>query len=408
MTSLMWFLSGLAAASAIVGATIWISKRKEPSPGESRRKPTSVEETDDDVATEVLERIGEGVLLLDDGLRPRFANAAARHMLGFRDPWLPKQVPSDEILSLAREAAAGSDTERSITVMFPMPMTLKVRATRLAEPAGILVALQDITQEIGAQRVRREFVTNASHELKSPVAGLQTLAEAVAAAVADDPATVERFSRRMVAEADRLSRLIADLLDLSRLEEQPVPPSTPVSLSIVARGEIETVISTAQEKSIALNVAVEPNVRVVGDEQQLGLLVRNLLENAVRYTPESGTVGLRVHRHGSRAVVEVEDDGIGIPAEAQDRIFERFYRVDRARSRQRGGTGLGLAIVKHVAELHGGELSVESELDRGSTFAVRLPLLDHEPHSVSQGSSSTAGGAQPSPNEPHAAEPLAG
>lgn len=402
----MWMAGGLVVV-LLVGLLVWNWKRSN-----LFREPTSSvspeRQTEDGLASEVLERIGEGVLLLDERFRPRFANAAARHMLGFRDPWLPEQIPSGEISSLAREAATGTDIERTLTVMFPMPMDLKVRATRLEEPAGILVALQDVTQEISAQRVRREFVTNASHELKSPVAGLQTLAEAVAGAAVDDPATVERFSRRMIAEADRLSRLIADLLDLSRLEEQPLPPSVQVSLSIVARREIETVIAAADDKSIDLHVEVEPNIQVTGDEQQLGLLVRNLLENAIRYTPEAGSVGLRVHRDGDAAQVVVEDNGIGIPTEAQDRVFERFYRVDRARSRQRGGTGLGLAIVKHVAELHGGEVSLSSELGRGSTFSVRLPSIDKESAAERQAAAPIDRSAATASGEPHAAEPMAG
>ncbi len=403
----MWIAGGLIVVF-VIGFFIW--KRKRSNPSRQTSSSTSPERhTEDGLASEVLERIGEGILLLDERFRPRFANAAARHMLGFRDPWLPERVPSDEMASLAREAAQGSDIERTLSVMFPMPMDLKVRATRLEEPAGVLVALQDVTQEVGAQRVRREFVTNASHELKSPVAGLQALAEAVAEAAVDDPAAAERFSQRMIAEADRLSRLIADLLDLSRLEEQPVPPSVPVSLSIVARREIETVIAAADDKSIELHVEVEPNIQVAGDEQQLGLLVRNLLENAVRYTPEAGSIGLRVHRDGDSALVVVDDNGIGIPSDAQDRVFERFYRVDRARSRQRGGTGLGLAIVKHVAELHGGEVNLSSELGRGSTFSVRLPsLVQEESAAEGQLAAPIDDGATPSSGESHAAEPMVG
>lgn len=328
---------------------------------------------------EILERISEGLLLLDGRLRPTFANSSAIEMLGLPLKTLPPRLSSPELLSLARGAlASGRPAEVVIKLWFPAGRTLKATAAPLSEGGGVLLTLRDVTEEMLAQQIRREFVAHASHELKSPVAGLQTLAAAIGEATRDDPQTAARFSSRLIQEADRLGRLIDDLLDLSRLEVPARIPDELVDLSGVARAEIERAAPEARAKGMKLEEDVDPGVSVTGDAQQLGVLIRNLLENAVRYTPEGGLVRVEVHLRGSDAVVVVSDDGIGIPLESQARVFERFYRVDRARSRARGGTGLGLAIVKHVAELHGGSVEVDSELGRGSKFTARIPAAGAE------------------------------
>nr|MBA3290282.1 hypothetical protein [Actinomycetota bacterium] len=179
----------------------------------------------------------------------------------------------------------------------------------------------------------------------------------------------------IVFEAARLGRLIGDLLDLSRLEEPQAVPEELVDLSASARRVIEDARVDGRVKSIELNVEISGGVFVKGDESQMTVLIRNLVENGIRYTLEGGRVSVDVYQDGGNAIVRVSDSGIGIPLEAQARVFERFYRVDRARSRDRGGTGLGLAIVKHVAELHGGEVRLESELGRGSIFTARIPAV---------------------------------
>jgi two-component system sensor histidine kinase SenX3 len=243
------------------------------------------------------------------------------------------------------------------------------------EEGRTLVILEDVTQQVMAQRVRKEFVAHASHELKSPVAGLQALAEALAQAVRDDPQSAARFADRMVAESERLGRLVADLLDLSRLEDLDSVPEDPVDLSAVAHRERDEIDAAAQSKKVMLTSEIAEGVWIRGDEQQIGLMIRNLLDNAIRYSHEDGNVHLHVGTNDGMALVRVVDDGIGIAVEAQGRVFERFYRVDRARSRDRGGTGLGLSIVKHVAESHGGSVSVTSRLGEGAAFTARFPLL---------------------------------
>jgi two-component system sensor histidine kinase SenX3 len=194
--------------------------------------------------------------------------------------------------------------------------------------------------------------------------------------VGDDPAAAERFAGRLVHEADRLGRLITDLLDLSRLEDPPSASRQRIPFSLLAQHEVKAASEEAEAKSIELSSSVEPDLWVYGDRQQLSLMLRNLLDNALRYTSSGGHVTLGLRGEAAEVVVRVEDTGIGIPREAQGRVFERFYRVDRARSRDRGGTGLGLAIVKHAVEQHGGTIALESELERGSTFTVRLPAAE--------------------------------
>jgi two-component system, OmpR family, sensor histidine kinase SenX3 len=258
---------------------------------------------------------------------------------------------------------------------WPQRRRLRARATPLQGDGGVIVVLQDVTDELRTQQIRRQFVANASHELKSPVAGLQALAEAIGQAARDDPDAAERFSSRLVSETHRLARLIADLLDLSRLEDPANAPVTEVNLSDVTSGIVTETAAAADAKSIRLNIDVEPNLFIRGDEQQLQLLVRNLVDNAVRYTPEGRSVTVELRHEDDHVVLRVADTGIGIALQAQGRIFERFYRVDRDRSRERGGTGLGLSIVKHVVELHGGHIELHSELGEGSTFTAHLPAL---------------------------------
>ena len=263
-------------------------------------------------------------------------------------------------------------TSEVVEVWWPNRGHMRVRATPLSDDS-VVVVIQDITDELRTQQMRREFVGHASHELKSPVASIQTLAEAVRQAVGDDPRAAERFAERLVVEAERLGRLVTDLLDLSRLEDLDQVPKGPVDLARVALQELRAIKDSAESKGVELTSSIAPGVWVEGDVQLLSLMVRNLLDNAVRYTAEGGTTALEVRLDGAHALVEVADSGIGIPLEAQTRVFERFYRVDRARSRDRGGTGLGLAIVKHAVESHGGRIDLVSELERGSTFTVRIP-----------------------------------
>ncbi|MFP5352551.1 MAG: sensor histidine kinase [Actinomycetota bacterium] len=379
MTEMLLLVAGVLIG--VLAVLLWLQGREMAPPrrtvpaGETPTQAVEVARQTDPL----LDEISEGVLVLDRRLRPRLINRAAARILGLQAKTSPARVPSEEVLALARRARdEGATVEELLNLWYPTRSTIKARAIPNGS-GGVIVILDDVTEESLSQKVRKDFVAHASHELKSPVASLQTLAEAVSQAARNDPETVERFSVKMVAEATRLGRLISDLLDLSRLEDAASLPEEPANLSLVAERELAQIRPAAAAKGMQIESHIAPDVWVKGDDQQLGLMVGNLLENAVRYTPEGGKVELRVELQGDSAVTSVTDDGIGIPLEAQGRVFERFYRVDRARSRDRGGTGLGLAIVKHVAELHRGEVSVRSELGEGSTFTAVLPALESQP-----------------------------
>jgi two-component system, OmpR family, phosphate regulon sensor histidine kinase PhoR len=376
MNDLLLILGSLAAGAAVTYFLARFASRREGGPASPVASPTPKRRRLE--AQEILEKMGEGVLLLDESLTPTYANTAARDMLGIQERGLPQRLPSEEIASVARRALRDDGAEQRISVWFPLPMTLQVRVATLKQGNGLLVVVHDVTEEAMAQRVRREFVAHASHELKSPVAGLETLAEALRTAVREDPDSAVKFAEQMRAESDRLGRLISDLLDLSKLEESMTAPEDPADLSTVARKTLAELQPAADAKELDLAASIADEVWVRGDEVQLGMMIQNLLENAIRYTPKFGSIRLRVLREDDRSYVSVSDTGAGIPRDAQPRIFERFYRVDRARSRDRGGTGLGLAIVKHVVELHGGRIDLESELGEGSIFSVYLPAIDRE------------------------------
>ncbi len=239
----------------------------------------------------------------------------------------------------------------------------------------ILVLAEDQTESRRVDEVRRDFVANISHELKTPVGALALLAETVEEA-ADDPEAVLRFAGRMRQEASRLTDLVQDLIMLSRIQAaEPVPDPRPVVLEDVVNEAVDRVRMRATARGISIDVGGESGISIMGDEDLLITALRNLLENAVAYSPDKTNVVVNTRLANSwTAEVSVTDQGIGIPERDRERIFERFYRVDPARSRATGGTGLGLAIVKHVTAAHGGNVSVWSKEGEGSTFTLRLPL----------------------------------
>jgi len=335
-----------------------------------------------DRAGQIVDALDDGVLLLDGAGRLLVANPAARAWFGLADalrPGLPAQrvlgVP--QVSALAEQAArARAPVVGTCTLVFPKPRTLAMRAFPLADrgPTGrIVVTMTDITQRRRLEVLRRDFVANASHELKTPVAAVRALADTLQTALPDDPEAGQRFAERIGREAERLEALVRDLLDLSRVERGTLDVE-PVDLVGMVKEVVGGYADLAEERRIRLDTELRPGISLRGDRAQLGLLLSNLIDNALRYTPAGGTVCVRLDPAESRAVLQVADSGEGIPAGELPRVFERFYRVDKARARRTGGTGLGLAIVRHVAEAHGGTVRVDSELARGTTFTVTLPL----------------------------------
>jgi two-component system sensor histidine kinase SenX3 len=265
-----------------------------------------------------------------------------------------------------------------------------VRVAPLGTGGLVLLLAEDQTESRRVEEIRRDFVANISHELKTPVGALALLAETMEEA-ADDPEAVRRFAGRMRQEASRLTYLVQDLITLSRIQAaEPVPDPVPVDLSAVVAEALDRVRMKASARGIELVAACEERVIVLGDEELLVTALRNLLDNAVAYSPERTRVVVSASRTGNRtAQIGVADQGIGIPERDLERIFERFYRVDPARSRATGGTGLGLAIVKHVMAAHRGKVTVSSQEGAGSTFVLQMPVVSKAP--AGDGSSPAAG-----------------
>jgi two-component system sensor histidine kinase SenX3 len=267
-----------------------------------------------------------------------------------------------------------------------------VRVAPLGTHGLVLVLAEDLTDLRRVEAIRRDFVANVSHELKTPVGALSLLAETVEEA-SDDPEAVRRFAGRMQLEAVRLTNLVHDLITLARVQnDEPLPELRPVALDEVVVEAVDRCRLKATARSIDLATGGRDGLKVRGDEELLVTALRNLVDNAVAYSPEKTRVVIATRQTDDDLVeISVTDQGIGIPGADLERIFERFYRVDPARSRQTGGTGLGLAIVKHVTTKHGGEVTVWSKEGSGSTFTIRLPLLSSAPpaseHSSSEHSS---------------------
>ena len=277
-----------------------------------------------------------------------------------------------------RSRASGQPLQRDITVRRPgrrqSDIRLHVRVTPM-ESGAALVLVEDISEAERLDHVRRDFVANVSHELKTPIGALSLLAEAVSEG-RDDPEAIARFAERMVAETRRLTTLVNDLMDLSRIEGiDPQRPMEPVSVDEVVAQACDDARLAAQDKGIRFLRGGVGGLMVQGVEPQLVTAVRNLIVNAVNYSPEATKVAVTTGVADGSVTIAVTDQGIGIPPAELDRIFERFYRVDPARSRVTGGTGLGLSIVKHVCANHGGDCDVWSRVGEGSTFTIRLPAL---------------------------------
>jgi two-component system sensor histidine kinase SenX3 len=297
-----------------------------------------------------------------------------------------------ELLALTRQVRReGMPREGEIDIMTSRfggrATSFAVRVAPLGPAVGdgglILVLAEDQTESRRVDEVRRDFVANISHELKTPVGALALLAETVEEA-ADDPDAVLRFAGRMRQEASRLTDLVQDLIMLSRIQAaEPVPDPSPVQLESVVAEALDRCRMRATARGISLEVVGEPGISIMGDEDLLVTALRNLLENAIAYSPDKTRVRVTTRSADSwMAEVSVTDQGIGIPERDRERIFERFYRVDPARSRATGGTGLGLAIVKHVIAAHGGNVTVWSKEGGGSTFTIRLPLRPRRSYSV--------------------------
>jgi two-component system phosphate regulon sensor histidine kinase PhoR len=406
---------------------------------------------------DVLASLQDGVLVVDGEARLRYLNSAALTFFGVRvEDVLGAQI-LEALPSFGLEAAVqqalreGKPNAREVQLFSPRHREIFLRVAPVRQSdgtvTGVVAILQDLTEMRRLERVRRDFVANASHELRTPIATIRATAETVLDSP-DDPDLIKRFVPHLVSEAERLSRLVSDLLDLARAESRAESPEaitkTPVNLSDMAREVIGHLQDKATKNEVTLHCDLQDEVHIEGDAAALEQVVFNLVDNALIYTPQGGSVTLKVsypdkpaiinstadeaayvnggatealqkslfpeeiatndpaktdgalaHAHLQNghainengikkttpqtsarfAMLAVQDTGIGIPTDDLNRIFERFYRVDKARSRAQGGTGLGLAIVKHIVENHDGYVEVESEVGQGTTFRVMLPTV---------------------------------
>jgi two-component system phosphate regulon sensor histidine kinase PhoR len=332
----------------------------------------------------VLRSMVEGVLVLDAGQHVEFCNHAACDLLavprdGATGRKLWETVRHRELMELVDRIFAQPEPQHDeLEVAGTEPRVLTVHGTQLpGDPIrGAVLVLHDITPLRKLERVRQDFVANASHELKTPLAAIQATAETLLDGAHRDPEHAVHFLECIKENAERLHRLVRDLLTLGRVEAGKEQLEIgPVPLLPVVEATLARVEPQAQAKNLRLEcLPPQLPVTVRAEEEALCEILDNLVENAIKYTPSGGQVTVRWRAEAREAILEIADTGIGIPDKDLSRIFERFYRVDRARSRELGGTGLGLSIVKHLAQSLGGSISVTSQVGTGSTFAVRMPL----------------------------------
>ncbi len=348
----------------------------------------------------VLAGMTEGVLAVDDRMHLLYANDAARRLFGLVDNdlgrLLPELIRSPQINETLAFAAAGNSPE-TLQVAFPGPdvlsphrdriLTIRARPTPAASSPGAVLVFHDETELRRLERMRQDFVANASHELKTPLASIKANTETLLEWALADEAVNVLLLRQIDEQVDRLDALIQDMLSLARIESgQETYPLRPIALRPTLAPLLAAHESRARAKGLDFQIDLEAlpmNLLVRAGEEPLRQIIDNLIDNAIKYTPAGGRVRVAARRDGSVALLVVSDTGVGIPREDQPRVFERFYRVDKARSRAVGGTGLGLSIVKHAAQTLGGQVAVESSPTLGSTFSVRLPVLSDEDSRIS-------------------------
>ena len=321
---------------------------------------------------QAVEAIPQGLVICDDTGEVVFRNRMAETFTSARHSEALVAAAVDELLAAALEGVAD---RRSLDLFGPPRRSLVIASYPLDDDrrtVGAVVVIDDLTERRRLEAIRRDFVTNISHELKTPVGALGLLAETIADE--DDPVVGKRLAERMLYEATRVGRTIDDLLELSRIEAEEPHAREPVPVNLIVAEAVERIRPAAEYRGTPIEVSEAPRtLTILGDRRQLVSAIHNLLDNATKYSEQGAVIEVVSRTEGENVEIEVRDHGLGIPARDLERIFERFYRVDRARSRETGGTGLGLAIVRHVAGNHAGECRVESREGEGSTFTLVLP-----------------------------------
>ncbi|MHA6483272.1 two-component system histidine kinase PnpS [Paenibacillus sp. strain BS8-2] len=336
----------------------------------------------------VLANMINGVVMIDTSGRILLMNRRAEEILGFSARELVGRHFAEakqqyELAQIIQEALDTREHLREeITFYFPEERLLELNLVPVMENddgqfSGVLLVLQDVSAIRRLERMRSEFVANVSHELKTPIAAVKGFAETLLGGAVKDEETTRSFLQIIYDESERLNRLIGDILELSKIESRRVPLMfSPVEVDAFMSKTMTMLESEATRRGIMLERDVESGLYLEADEDRLRQIMMNLLSNGINYTPEGGKVSIRIFAYGEEHIrIQIRDSGIGIPKKDLPRIFERFYRVDKARSRSSGGTGLGLSIVKHLVELHKGTISVSSTVGVGTTFTIDLPVI---------------------------------
>ncbi|KUL29405.1 sensor histidine kinase [Actinoplanes awajinensis] len=408
-----------AALAVGVGAGLVIARFRRPAPGDvavaGPPEGRAAIEPDDDrpagkhglkgLGRKSLDSLRVGVVVLDADDYPVLVNPAARAMGLLRSGGAPGTIAAHPILRTLAGQVRRTGVRREVELDLPRgraggaqaPLGLHLRAVAL-NSTHVAVEAADVTESHRLARVRRDFVANVSHELKTPIGALQLLAEAlldatqlpesVPEAQSEDLMAARRFAERIHHESARMGRLVSELLELTRLQgAEPLPSPEPVALDWVIAEVLDRTRTTSSAKGIEVVHTGPKGLMAYGSDSQFATAVTNLVENAIAYSGPDTKVEVTVRQENEWIEIDVEDQGIGISPQDVERVFERFYRADQARSRATGGTGLGLAIVKHIATNHGGRVDVTSALGDGSTFTLRLPA--RPPESPSPSSTAT-------------------
>jgi len=331
----------------------------------------------------ILASLSEGIIVTDARQTVRLANGAAGELLGFAAGDAPGKalwqvVRTDWVIRAAREVLETGGRRAfapSLIGNRHVELSLSVYPMGL-QPRGLILVAHDATPLVRLQEMRKDFVANASHELRTPLAVIRGYVETLREGAIHDPVKGPRYLEIIERHSAQLANLVDDLLSLSRLESfADVPRRQRVDVAAAIHKVLDLLGPAAAARKHDLAADIQPAPAVAGDPDYIERAISNLVDNAIKYTPEGGHIRVALRSAGDDVIIEVSDNGVGIPPEDLTRIFERFYRVDRSRSRELGGTGLGLSIVKHVAQLHGGSVEAESTLGRGSTFRMRLPAM---------------------------------
>ncbi|MEY4037041.1 MAG: hypothetical protein RL201_422 [Actinomycetota bacterium] len=322
-----------------------------------------------------LNQLDGASLIVAPGEIPVFSNPEAENLGILRD----SRIQSEELLASIRVVRRTNVKQTGTIEIARGPIgegkrEITVNLIPLSEGELVLVLLKDESEAQRVHEVRRDFVANISHELKTPIGALSLLSEAVLGAK-DDSEAVTKFAGRMQIEAKRLTDLVQEIIQLSRVQDSdPLQEAHIIRVSEIIKEALDQCRTTAESRKITLSFSQTGDALILGDHDQLTMAVHNLIENAINYSPVDTKVSVSTNLENGIVTISISDQGIGIPESEIERIFERFYRVDPARSRETGGTGLGLSIVKHIVTKHGGEISVWSAENVGSTFSIRLPI----------------------------------